>query len=253
VGRYHPGKPWRKAGNVERSDVDGTLSLGGILLNTTFVGAIGLLFISASSACAQNPAQDSAQDQNADLQDLQVRLAPHKGDTDEMDKRRVVRALVSFNKTGLFFDNGRPRGMSYDPLMDFQKFLNNKLHSNDRTGKDKVNVVLVPTTYAKVSADLLNGNGDIIAIPVYITDERKKLTDFVPVLTSPHDVIVARRDARLVLLSVTEGEDKPLKYPTSFNSADCRDNHQNGLSRSRRIRRRHGPPQHSSRPSTACT
>jgi hydrogenase nickel incorporation protein HypB len=27
-------------------------------------------------------------------------------------------------------------------------------------------------------------------------------------------------DLRLVLLSVTEGEDKPLKYPTIFNSAD---------------------------------
>lgn len=27
-------------------------------------------------------------------------------------------------------------------------------------------------------------------------------------------------DLRIVLLSVTEGEDKPLKYPTIFNSAD---------------------------------
>jgi hydrogenase nickel incorporation protein HypB len=27
-------------------------------------------------------------------------------------------------------------------------------------------------------------------------------------------------DLRLVLLSVTEGEDKPLKYPSIFNSAD---------------------------------
>jgi hydrogenase nickel incorporation protein HypB len=27
-------------------------------------------------------------------------------------------------------------------------------------------------------------------------------------------------DLRLVLISVTEGEDKPLKYPTIFNSAD---------------------------------
>ena len=27
-------------------------------------------------------------------------------------------------------------------------------------------------------------------------------------------------DVRLVLLSVTEGEDKPLKYPTIFNTAD---------------------------------
>jgi len=29
-------------------------------------------------------------------------------------------------------------------------------------------------------------------------------------------------DQRVVLLSVTEGEDKPLKYPTIFNSADVR-------------------------------
>ena len=28
-------------------------------------------------------------------------------------------------------------------------------------------------------------------------------------------------DLRLVMLSVTEGEDKPLKYPTIFNSADA--------------------------------
>jgi hydrogenase nickel incorporation protein HypB len=28
-------------------------------------------------------------------------------------------------------------------------------------------------------------------------------------------------DLRLVLLSVTEGEDKPLKYPTIFNFADA--------------------------------
>ena len=33
-------------------------------------------------------------------------------------------------------------------------------------------------------------------------------------------------DLRFVLLSVTEGEDKPLKYPTIFNSADVADNHQ---------------------------
>ena len=39
-------------------------------------------------------------------------------------------------------------------------------------------------------------------------------------------------DLRLVLLSVTEGEDKPLKYPTIFNSADVAGDHQNGSRRS---------------------
>lgn len=33
--------------------------------------------------------------------------------------------------------------MSYDALMDFQNFRNNKLHPNDRTGKEKIHVVLV--------------------------------------------------------------------------------------------------------------
>lgn len=33
-------------------------------------------------------------------------------------------------------------------------------------------------------------------------------------------VLRSRRNLRVVLLAVTEGEDKPLKYPTIFNSAD---------------------------------
>jgi membrane-bound lytic murein transglycosylase MltF len=157
---------------------------------------IGLLLVCMPSiAWSQTLSQDVAQDQNADLQDLQARVAPHTGDVDEMDKRRLVRALVSFNKTSFFFDNGRPRGMTYDALMDFEKFLNRKLHPNDRTGKDKIRIVLVPSTSARVAADLLNGNGDLIARAIYITEERKRLVEFVPVSSSQHDVIVSGPDA----------------------------------------------------------
>ena len=144
---------------------------------------------------AQTAAQGSGQDQTEDLQDLQVRLTPHKGDIDEMDKLREVRALVSFNKAGFFFDKGRPRGMTYDALLDFETFLNRKLHPKDRTGKEKIHVVLVPTTAAKVASDLLNGNGDIVAVAVYITESRKKVADFIPVWSSQHDVVVAGPDA----------------------------------------------------------
>ena len=156
---------------------------------------MGLLLIPMLSVRSQTPAQDAEQGQSADLKDLPVRLAPHKGDIEEMDKRRVVRALVSFNKVGFFFDNGRPRGMGYDALMDLQKFLNRKLHPNDTTGKEKIHVVLVPSTSARIANDLLNGNGDIVAAPVYITEARKKLADFVPVASSQHDVVVSGPDA----------------------------------------------------------
>ena len=141
------------------------------------------------------PAQGSKQDQNADLWDLQVRLTPHKGDIDEMDKRRMVRALVSFNKVSFFFDNGRPRGMAYDALLDFETFLNRKLHPRDRTGKEKVQIVLVPSTVDRAASDLLNGNGDILAAAVYITESRQKVLDFIPVSSSQHDVVVAGPDA----------------------------------------------------------
>jgi membrane-bound lytic murein transglycosylase MltF len=148
-----------------------------------------------AQASGQPPAQASGRDQGADLQDLQVRLTSHKGDIDEMDELRMVRALVSFNKTGFFFDNGRPRGMTYDALLDFEKFLNHKLHPNDRTGKEKIEVVLVPTTATNAASDLQNGNGDIVAVAVYITESRKKVVDFIPVSSSQHDVVVAGPDA----------------------------------------------------------
>lgn len=40
---------------------------------------------------------------------------------------------------------------------------------------------------------------------------------------------------RLVLISVTEGEDKPLKYPTIFSSADVAVVTKNGLGAGRRV------------------
>jgi len=156
---------------------------------------IALLLVPTLSPRSQTPAPDAGQGPNGDLQDLEVRLAPHKGDIDEMEKRRVVRALVSFNRVGFFYDNGRPRGMNYDALMDLQKFLNKKLRPNDATGKQKIHVVLVPTTSARLANDLLNGNGDILAAPLYITEARKKLADFIPVASSQHDVVVSGPDA----------------------------------------------------------
>jgi membrane-bound lytic murein transglycosylase MltF len=145
----------------------------------------------AGSTEGAGGAGEAAQDETADLQDLQVRLTPHKGDIDEMSRRREVRALVSLSRTTFFFDNGRPRGMTYDALVEFEKFLNRKVHPNDRSGKEKIHVVLVPSTPDKVASELLNGYGDIIASAIYITENRKKLADFVPVASSKHDVIVS--------------------------------------------------------------
>src|SRR4029077_11600451 len=91
--------------------------------------------------------------------------------------------------------NERPRGTTYDALVEFEKFLNRKLHPTDRIGKEKIHVVLGPTTPSKVASDLQNGVGDIVAMAVYITEERKKIADFVPLASSRHDVIVSSASA----------------------------------------------------------
>src|ERR1700746_3964419 len=171
------------------------LRLGDSFMSKTLAPLSSLLLTSALPAFPQTSAQGSPQDQNADLQDLVVRTSPRKGDLDEMDHRRVVRALVTFNRASFFFDNGRPRGITYDALVDFEKFLNRKLHPKDTTGKEKINVVLIPTTFGKAAADLQNGNGDLVAAAVYITEARKKIVDFVPLASGMHDVVVAGRGA----------------------------------------------------------
>ena len=51
-------------------------------------------------------------------------------------------------------------------------------------------------------------------------------------------------DLRLVLFSVTEGEDKPLKYPSIFHTADVAVDHQDGPGGGRGVRRRRGSPKH---------
>ena len=159
------------------------------------VWASGFLIATVLAAGGQTAPQSAVQESTAERQDLEVRISPHKGDLDEMDRRRVVRALVTFNRASFFFDNGRPRGMTYDALMEFEKFLNRKLHPNDTTRKEKIHVVLVPTTIAKMASDLQNGNGDVIAAAVYITEARKKVVDFVPLASSVRDVVVAGPDS----------------------------------------------------------
>jgi CobW/HypB/UreG, nucleotide-binding domain len=53
--------------------------------------------------------------------------------------------------------------------------------------------------------------------PAYIIASGTDITERNLVCPSSYDL---GENLRLVLLSVTEGEDKPLKYPTIFNSAD---------------------------------
>ena len=96
------------------------------------------------------------------------------GDFDEMSQRHVIRALVVYNDMLYFFDHGQARGVSYEGLKLFEKFINEKL----KKGTVKIRVVFVPTTRDRLFADLVEGRGDLAAANLTITPERLDLVDF---------------------------------------------------------------------------
>jgi membrane-bound lytic murein transglycosylase MltF len=97
-----------------------------------------------------------------------------KGDFNAMAERNRIRALVVYSKTFYFIDKGEQKGLTYEGLMLFQKFINAKL--NKKTVK--VNVIFIPVARDQLLPALLEGRGDIAAANLTITPERSKQVDF---------------------------------------------------------------------------
>ena len=110
------------------------------------------------------------------------------GDLNGMRKRRIIRALVPFSRTFFFLDQGRKRGLTYDALMAYEKFLNRKVRDKHLA----VHVVVIPTPRNRLFSDLVAGLGDIATGNLTITPERKKLVDFTdPGLVNVEEIVVA--------------------------------------------------------------
>ncbi len=109
------------------------------------------------------------------------------GDLDEMRKQRIIRALVPFSQTFFFLDRGHRRGLTYEALMEYEKFLNKKI----KTRHLGVHIVIIPTLRDRLLSDLVDGYGDIAAGNLTITPEREKLVDFTaPSLTDVDEIVV---------------------------------------------------------------
>lgn len=72
-----------------------------------------------------------------------------------MLKRRNIRALVVIDPIDFFYDNGQPMGAMYEPLREFEKFVNDK----EKTGALKVKVTFIPVRPDQAEAALLQGVG----------------------------------------------------------------------------------------------
>jgi membrane-bound lytic murein transglycosylase MltF len=117
------------------------------------------------------------------------------GDLDGMKKRRVIRALVPYSGTFYFLDNGRKRGLIYDALMEYEKFLN----AGKTSSPLSTHIVVIPTPRDRLIPYLLDGYGDIAAGNLTITDQRRELVDFTdPTLKDVDEILVTGTQVPIV-------------------------------------------------------
>jgi membrane-bound lytic murein transglycosylase MltF len=104
-----------------------------------------------------------------------------------MAEKRQIRVLVVNSKTFYFLDRGRQRGISYDLLKEFEKFVNKKL----KTKTLRIDVVFIPVRRDELIPGLVKGLGDIAVANLTITPERLKHVDFSnPMLTGVKELLV---------------------------------------------------------------
>ena len=136
---------------------------------------------------AHSPNQDSAAQQQAIKPVLPMPFERWTGDLDGMIRRRRIRALVVYSRSAFFYDNGRPQGISFEALQEFERTLNQKF----KTGSRPVTVTFLPVGYDQLEEALTGGLGDLIAFPVAITPERQQKADFsIPIATHVSQIIV---------------------------------------------------------------
>jgi membrane-bound lytic murein transglycosylase MltF len=137
---------------------------------------------------SQTPAETQTPDE---LLPMPFRLIwqPWNGDWDEMVERRIIRAVVPFDGYQFYYDEGQPRGATWELLQRLENHVNDTLG----TGNVKVFVVAIPVNRDQLIPALRDGHSDLIAADLTMTDERTSQLVFSrPLLTDVNEVIVTR-------------------------------------------------------------
>ncbi len=109
------------------------------------------------------------------------------GDLDGMVEREVIRALVVYSLTNYFLDGPTQRGVTYEALKEFEKFLNQQLGRKNL----KVNVVIIPVRRDQLLPALEDGYGDLVAANLTITPERQAVVAFSsPFATQAQELVI---------------------------------------------------------------
>ncbi len=109
------------------------------------------------------------------------------GDFDGMVKDRVIRVLVVHSKTFYFLDGAHQRGISYDILKEFEKYVNKKFKTKNLT----IHVHFYAVPRDQLIQRLVDGWGDLAVANLTITPQRLKHVDFSdPFLSGVEELLV---------------------------------------------------------------
>ena len=112
---------------------------------------------------------------------------PWHGDLEGMVERRIVRAVVPFGGYQFYYEDGLPKGASYDLLQRLESHINTELGRRNV----KVYVVVIPVSRDQLIPALLDGHADLVAGDLTITPERSELVGFArPMLKDIDEVVV---------------------------------------------------------------
>ena len=118
------------------------------------------------------------------LEDVQKKWT---GDFDGMVERHLLRVLVVYNKTMYFLDGADQHGLTYDMMVEFEKFINTKTD----TGNIPIRIVFIPVTRDQLLPKLVEGQGDLAVANLTITSERSELVSFTdPILQDVKELVV---------------------------------------------------------------
>lgn len=139
------------------------------------------------------------------------------GDFDGMVERRLVRVATAFSRTNYFLDAGQPRGVTYEGLKEFEKFINTRLGR----GRLQVFVLIIPMRRDQLLPALLEGRVDMVAGNLTITAERQERVDFSdPVATGVSEVLVTGpASPSLSRLEDLAGETLYVRESSSFHGS----------------------------------
>ncbi|WP_239232389.1 MltF family protein [Thiomicrospira aerophila] len=119
-------------------------------------------------------------------------MQPFFGDLEEMRERRLIRVLISYNRTHYFMAEHGSLGLEYEFLRAYEQSLNR----GPLQQRYQTHLVFIPTPFDQLFDALNAGRGDIIAAGLTVTETRKNLALFTqPYITGVNEILVSHQQA----------------------------------------------------------